>query len=85
MSTKIQTATIDPTHNSALFIVRDPKSFALISSGFDREQEKVGLWGWRYGIREKFSVKVLNAGENSAGDEISKYICWMDGISNADS
>ena len=85
MSTNIQTATIDATHNSALFVVRDPKAWALLSSGFDREQEKIGLWSWRYGIREKFSVKVLNAGDNYEGSNISKYICWMDGISNASS
>lgn len=71
------------TTNKALFMARDPKSLALISSGIDQEQEKVGLWSWRYGVREKFSVKVLNAGLNQAGETVSKYICWMDGISNA--
>jgi len=83
MSTFIQSAAITTTANTALFIVRDPQAWALLSSGFDREQEKIGLWSWRYGIREKYSVKVLNAGENSEGNEISKYIAWMDGISNA--
>jgi len=83
MSSRIQAATIEATVNSALFIVRDPKAWALISSGIEREQEKIGLWSWRYGMREKFSVKVLNAGLNNAGNNISKYICWMDGISNA--
>jgi len=85
MSTRIQAAAVTPTANSALFVVRDPKAWALISSGIEREQEKIGLWSWRYGMREKFSVKVLNAGDNYLGDNESKYICWMDGISNATS
>jgi len=66
-------ASVSSTSNSALFIVRDPNAWQLMSTGIDQEQEKVGLWSWRYGLREKFSVKVLN----------NKYVAYMDGITTA--
>lgn len=73
VSDYIQSATVSTTANTAVFIVRDPNGWALLSSGLEYEQEKNGLWAWRYGVREKFSVKVLN----------TSYIAWMDGISVA--
>ena len=44
------------------------------------DQEVDVLWGIPFKIR---IGKYLNAGENNEGNEVSKYIAWMDGISNA--
>lgn len=68
-------ASVTTTANTAVWIVRDPRAYALLSSEIQQEQDKKGLWEWQYGAREKFSVKVLN----------NKFVCWMDGISNATS
>lgn len=66
---------VSTTANTAVWIVRDKRSYALLSSEIEQEQEQASLWTIRYGAREKFSVKVLNI----------KFVAWMDGISNATS
>jgi hypothetical protein len=72
ISDNIQSS-VTTTQNLAVFIVRDSDGWGLYSSEVEQEQEKTGLWAWRYGLREKFSVRVFN----------NKYVTWMDGISNA--
>lgn len=66
---------VSTTANTAVFIVRDSRAYALLSSEIEQEQQQASLWSWRYGAREKFSIKVLN----------NKFVAWMDGISNATS
>jgi len=48
-------------------------AWQLLSSGLEQTTEKEGLWKTALGIREKFSVKVLD----------KKFIRWMDGITVA--
>lgn len=44
--------------------------YQLFSSGIQQKVHQTDLWEHRYGLREKFSVKVVD----------DAYICWMDGI-----
>lgn len=66
-------ASVSTTSNTSVWVVRDPRAYALLSSEIEQEQKQEALWSWRYGAREKFSIKVLN----------DDFVCWMDGISNA--
>lgn len=75
VSDNIQAADVSETANTVGFMVRDPNGWALLSSNLDRRISQPNLWSVRYGLREKFAVKVLN----------DKYIAWMDGISVATS
>lgn len=70
-------ASVSSTANSILFLARAPASmqnWTIITSDIETRM-KEGLWDKTYGLREKFTLKVLN----------DDYVRWMDGISNATS
>lgn len=72
VSNNIQ-ASVLKTANTFVAIARTSESEAawqLLSSGLDQSMDREGLWKTAIGIREKFSIKVLD----------KKFIRWMDGI-----
>jgi len=70
-----QSAAVSGTANTCIAILRHPAAFTLVSSGMEQAQRRTGLWSWRYGLREKFSMKVITPA----------MIQWYDGISIAQS
>jgi len=50
------------TDHCMIAVLQHPSALTLVSSGMEQSQMPIGLWNWRYGLREKFSVKVLTAG-----------------------
>ena len=49
---------------------KDEGGYQLLSSGIDQKLHKTDLWEQRYGLREKFSIKVVS----------NAYVAYMDEI-----
>jgi len=68
-----------PTSNTMVGLVDlagpDEGGYQLFSSNIQQGIHQTDIWEYRYGVKEKFSVKVAD----------DAYVCWMDGISNATS
>lgn len=72
-------ASVTANANSACFFVQlmsdgdglsEEGAYELYGSGIEQSVHHVDNWKWRYALREKWSVKVLN----------NAYVCWMDAI-----
>ncbi|MHA1382347.1 MAG: hypothetical protein ACTSR3_01175 [Candidatus Helarchaeota archaeon] len=72
-------ANVSASSNTMLSMVQlageEEGAYMLFASGIEQKVKQEGLWSWRYGLREKFSVNVVD----------DDYVCYMDGISNATS
>jgi len=64
VSNHVQSAALTKasTNHTLVAILRHPSAFTLVSSPIEQSQMQIGLWNWRYGLREKFSIKVLTQG-----------------------
>lgn len=71
--------TVTATTNKIVFLLdlqgEDLGGYQLLSSGIQQKIHQTDLWEHRYGLREKFSVKVVD----------NAYVCWMDAINDASS
>jgi len=68
------TKTATSANHYLLGVLRLPTAFTLMSSEIEQAQKDIGLWNWRYGLRRRFSLKVLTSGQ----------VGWMKDIDLAD-